>query len=325
MSTPGRSCPLHYRYNAQDIGQGDPIDADVLYVVGGLYGNPYALDSVLELASRELGQVRIVFNGDFHWFDVDAALFADIDRRVMQHAATRGNVETELALPAGDAGCGCGYPDWVSDGEVARSNEIMNTLLRVASEFPQAMARYANLPMHLGARVGDLRIAIVHGDAQSLAGWAFSQENLLASPEDVAQMLGQVAADVIACTHTCLPVAQRFETSSGQRCLINNGAAGMPNFAGDLRGLVTRIAPSASPLALYGAGVQGMRVEALPVDCGGKRWLSHFDELWPAGSPASVSYRQRIAAGPSYRVAQATREGFNSVRPSQMVGKAGGK
>jgi hypothetical protein len=49
-----------------------PAEADTLYVVGGLYGNPAALAAVLERAHQEPGgPATIVFNGDFHWLDVD--------------------------------------------------------------------------------------------------------------------------------------------------------------------------------------------------------------------------------------------------------------
>ena len=41
----GRVCPVDYRL-ASDAFAGDPeVACDVLYVVGGLYGNPFALDA----------------------------------------------------------------------------------------------------------------------------------------------------------------------------------------------------------------------------------------------------------------------------------------
>ena len=45
--TPGRSCPLHYRYRPEVFAIEAPAhlrSLDVLYVVGGLYGNPLALE-----------------------------------------------------------------------------------------------------------------------------------------------------------------------------------------------------------------------------------------------------------------------------------------
>jgi hypothetical protein len=39
----GRSCPLAYRYQPEALAQPAQLEADTLYVVGGLYGNPAAL------------------------------------------------------------------------------------------------------------------------------------------------------------------------------------------------------------------------------------------------------------------------------------------
>ena len=88
-----------------------------------------------------------------------------------------------MGLETGVAGCGCAYPDDVDDDEVERSNTIMMQLRRVASHCPQLTERLSALPMHLVARVGDLRIGIVHGDAHSLAGWEFAHDQLHASDE----------------------------------------------------------------------------------------------------------------------------------------------
>jgi len=38
-------------------------------------------------------------------------------------------------------------------------------------------------------------------------------------------------------------------------------------------------------------------------------WLARFDRAWPAGSPAALSYRERITSGPGYEVKQAVRTG----------------
>ena len=50
---PGRSCPLHYRYSPTVFAGTSTILADTLYVVGGLYGNPFALETVVDMAERE--------------------------------------------------------------------------------------------------------------------------------------------------------------------------------------------------------------------------------------------------------------------------------
>ena len=138
------------------IAQPD-FTADVLYVVGGLYGNLAALDEVERLAAQE--GAAIVFNGDFHWFDAEPHWFAEIERRVARHRAIRGNVETEIARTADiGAGCGCAYPASVAEDVVRRSNEILIELRRTAEALPGSAERLAALPMHLVADIGGLRV-----------------------------------------------------------------------------------------------------------------------------------------------------------------------
>src|SRR6266540_1205226 len=146
---PGRSCPRHYRYSPAVFARAADLKAQSLYIVGGLYGNPFALDAVLAMARRE--SAALVFNGDFNWFNVDPAEFERVNEVVLQHVAMRGNVETEMAGEDSGAGCGCAYPEWVGDAEVERSNKILRRLRETARGFPDLCARLGGLPMHLVA------------------------------------------------------------------------------------------------------------------------------------------------------------------------------
>jgi len=302
---PGRSCPRHYRYSPAVFARPAELKAHSLYVVGGLYGNPFALEAVLALAGRE--NATVVFNGDFNWFNVDAEGFAAVNETVLGHVALRGNVETEIAGEDSGNGCGCAYPESVGDAEVERSNQILGRLRERARGHPQIRARLGALPMHLVAEVGGLRIGVVHGDAESLAGWQFSQEALREQPRRARDLVAAAGLDVFACTHTCLPVMQDFVTPRGRALVVNNGAAGMPNFCGTRFGLATRIAAGPSGEALYGTRLGAVVVEAVPVCYDHKAWLARFDHVWPEGSPASLSYRRRIASGPAYELDQALR------------------
>lgn len=310
LDTPGRSCPISYRYTPAVFKRSPQWRCDTLFVVGGLYGNPYALQALLDRVARESGSVQVVFNGDFHWFDIDEDAFAQIERTVARHGALRGNVETELASASDQAGCGCGYPEWVSDAEVARSNTIIERLRQTAQREPARVARLAQLPMHGLAQVGQTRVAIVHGDCWSLAGWSFAQERLEAGAVPITAAFAQADVDVFASSHTCLPVGRAFATSAGPRLLINNGAAGMPNFAGTTYGLMSRIALTPAADALYRARHHGVFIESLPIRYDHVSWLGDFRAWWPAGSPASDSYLRRISEGPAYRLEQAVRDGF---------------
>lgn len=308
--TPGRSCPLHYRYPARGFRREPELRADTLLIAGGLYGNPQALDALLALAAEEPGAAALVFNGDFHWFDIDAAAFARIDGVVQGHHAIRGNVETELAAADDDAGCGCGYPDWVDDEDVDRSNRILARLKATAVADPVLRDRLAALPMHLLAEVGGARVGIVHGDAESLAGWDFSQERLLDAPALAASQIESAGVQVMASSHSCLPVLAEFDLAQGRAVLVNNGAAGMPNFSGAHHGVVTRISvhPGRDVRdVLYGTCVGGVHVQALALRYDEQAWLNQFEAWWPQGSPASQSYRRRIVQGPRYVREQAVR------------------
>ncbi len=308
---PGRSCPLSYRYGAQSLARPADIEAETLYVAGGLYGNPFALDSLLRMVAAEPA-AQLVFNGDFNWFDIDDASFERINREVLAHHAIRGNVETELLAADGVAGCGCGYPDYVADADVARSNSIMGVLASTARRHPALAARLTALPMTLVAQVAGVRVGIVHGDADSLAGWSFGEEAIDAA--QVVRMFERAQVRVFASSHTCLPVAQVFATAAGPCALINNGAAGMPNFGDTCNGVVTRLSSRPAPPAtgaLYGSMVEGVHIDAIPLHFDHRAWLAHFDQLWPVDSPAAVSYRTRILSGPSYTRRQAIRVGIH--------------
>src|SRR2546422_6779733 len=71
------------------------------------------------------------------------------------------------------------YPDWVDDATVERSNRVLERLRATAQSRQAGLRRLAALPMHTVARIGNERVAVVHGDYASLAGWGFSQEVLL--------------------------------------------------------------------------------------------------------------------------------------------------
>jgi predicted phosphodiesterase len=303
LTAPGRNCPLSYRYAPESLRRAPELAVESLWIAGGLYGNPFALESLLALYERERGAKALVFNGDFHWFDVDPEMFSRIDATVSKFHGLRGNVETEVATPVADAGCGCAYPDWVDDGTVERSNEIIERL-RAAAGDARALAA---LPMHCVARVGDARVGIVHGDFESLAGWGFSQEALSTSRGRLAAQkafdLAQV--DIFASSHTCLPVLQRCGDS---RAVVNHGSAGMPNFRGQRYGVVTRISINPSDDALYRLKCNDIHVEAIALRYDHAAWEKRFLELWPEGSPAHRSYYGRITNGPSYTVGQALRE-----------------
>lgn len=303
MNAPGRVCPLRYRYGPDAIARARERPAGILYVVGGLYGNIQALDTVETMARAEPGRVTLCFNGDFNWFNVYDAGFRAVNERVLRHDAILGNVEAEFGSDSDDAGCGCAYPGQVDQGTVERSNQIHAALKRTAARHPDLLARLAALPMVARYRVGHARVGVVHGDAESLAGWRFDaaalddpyQHDWRANAFDAAQV------DIFASTHTCLPALRSFDLGE-RKVIANNGAAGMPNLAGTRFGILTRIAttPSSHP-CLYGQALQGVHIDALAINYDDSAWQACFLRNWPEGSPAWLSYFKRIVNGPDYR------------------------
>ena len=305
-SRPGRSCPLSYRYSPRVFRRDAEVTAGAIYVVGGLYGNVEALESVLAIAAAEPAS-RLVFNGDFHWFDVSPSDFARIEDEVSRHARLRGNVETEIAQEDSGAGCGCAYPLDVSDAEVSRSNEILARLRETARGDAWRRETLRNLPMHLVAKVGAARVGVVHGDAASLAGWGFAHDRL-AHPGHrrwIESAFGDAGVDIFASTHTCLPALAEYEIEGKRRVVANNGAAGMPNFAGRLAGLVTRIGtkPFRGTGSVMTAEANGVHVDVIEVAYDTARWAERFLAAWPEGSPAHQSYWRRIREGPRFSLA----------------------
>lgn len=306
---PGRSCPVHYRYAPATFARDADLIAETLYVVGGLYGNRPALDAVLAMAAAERSPARIVFNGDFHWFDANDEAFRAVDDAVRAHVAIRGNVETEISSDDDAAGCGCGYPDSVSDADVARSNAILARLRETAKRHPDRRARLGALPMQLVAQVGALRVGIVHGDGESLAGWGFDVAALDAAgaADRLTDLFRTANVDGFASSHTCLPVLREVPYGGAVKWIANNGAAGMPNFAGTTFGVFTRISMHAPPpnSALYGTRRADVSIDAIALHYDHARWLDEFLASWPAGTPAHESYYQRIVRGPAYALERA--------------------
>lgn len=314
---PGRVCPLRYRYGASAIARTETHYAQTLYVMGGLYGNVPALDEIERMANAE--QIAngvaptLCFNGDFNWFNVADSRFTEINRRVLAHHVIVGNVEAEFDSTDGDAGCGCAYPDSVDSGVVERSNEIHAQLKATARRHPELAAEIVSLPMFARYQIGDCRIGVVHGDADSLAGWRFDVEALDGSAARgwLQSVFTQANVDVFASTHTCLPAMRAFpltraDARTGEGWVVNNGATGMPNFSGDRSGLCTRIGLTPSPHpTVHEVCVGNVYVALLPVRFDETRWQAEFLSQWPEGSSAWTSYWKRITQGPTFAPQQA--------------------
>lgn len=309
----GRDCPLDYRLAPDAFGGAPLFECETLYVIGGLYGNRQALSALNELLEAE-PQARVVFNGDAHWFDRDPEIFQYIERELRLHLPLRGNVETELGrLDDSGAGCGCAYPMAVDDAVVERSNAIQQALSQTVQGLPGMSEALAVRPCTALVTVNGQRIAISHGDEQSLAGWDCSRESLrdTVRQQQLDAWMRRARIRVLATSHTCSAVA----TSLEHGVLINNGAAGLPNFSDGCYGLISRIASTRHPAALYRCQRDGLFIEALPLYYDHDAFLADFDRQWPAQSPAALSYRSRILGKTPDRPDAALQSGFRLCHP----------
>jgi hypothetical protein len=197
----------------------------------------------------------------------------------------------------------------VDEAVVERSNAIQQQLNRTVQGIPAMAERLAARPCTALVSVGGLRVAISHSDEQSLAGWSYSRESLSEEARQHAldQWFAAQNIQVLATSHTCAAVALNLTHGA----LINNGAAGLPNFAGGRYGLVSRIATTPHPAALYRGQRNGLFIEALPLNYQHDAFLADFDRHWPAASPAALSYRSRILGDVADQPQHALLAGFS--------------
>lgn len=324
QNSAGRFCPSDYRIDSKSFIRSSATSTlDVLYVVGGLYGNTEALQLICDAFEKEPCKNKgMIFNGDFHWFDVFATEFIAIENRTANYMRLRGNVETELArvLASGDQdiGCGCAYPEEVGSREVEYSNKIIRQLQETYQSLKatgQLNTNLANLPMAARLQVGDVGVAVTHGDIDSLAGWNLSHNRIKSTLESgLAKKLNDLDVDVVASSHTCLPA---LNVTNG-KLVVNNGAAGLANFQGDTSGLITRISTeqetSSSLSVVYenhlATKTGNVHVQALRVSFNDQVWQQKFLAQWPSESAAFESYWKRVSQGTSYTVKQAMQYEF---------------
>lgn len=320
----GRFCPVDYQISPAAFSVANTlVECDVLYVVGGLYGNTEALELIVKAFEAEPARHKqMVFNGDFHWFDIGDDEFSTIEKKTSPYLRLRGNVETELARVRAsedhDAGCGCAYPDDVADRDVNYSNQIIRILRQtyLRGRTSGKFADLGSLDMTARIQVGSAAVAITHGDDESLAGWKLAHNRVKGTINaGLAQRMKARSVDVLASSHTCLPVLCKDNGLT----VVNNGAAGLANFTSNTAGLITRIAaqehgfePDIAPGLVktlpcaYATQVpSGLVIEALHVPFNDDLWQQKFLNQWSADSPAYLSYWSRMTTGPRYSITEA--------------------
>ncbi|HKO83887.1 MAG TPA: hypothetical protein VJ140_04845, partial [Actinomycetota bacterium] len=135
---------------------------------------------------------------------------------------------------------------------------------------------------------------------------------------DVLDWCRRADVRVVACTHTGLPYAQAIPDGGHHRLVVNNGVAGLGNFAGTTYGVITRLSSDPQPPAdsLYGVTLGTLRCDAVPVRFDLGQWKARFLAQWPPASPGHDYYLARITHGTQLRLHQAARGG---VKPGYGV------
>lgn len=293
----GRNCSLEYILQKDWTKKSEKLEEEAIYIVGGLYGNRYALEIINKMTHDE--NAKVVFNGDMHWFDVEKEDFLKIEELSKDSIKLLGNVEFELLNNTSSLGCGCNYPEDVSDGVVERSNVIHN-MMKENIKGDQILNDIKERSKTLVLDFFGKKIAITHGDEKSMSGWGCSNENLklVSRKKELDNWFKENDIDILATTHTCLAVVY----DNGRNIVINNGAAGMANIKGETFGLFTRIAKNSHKKAIYSEYRDGLYVELVKVDFNIEKFKLWFEKVWPDDSPASISYKNRIINGTSLTI-----------------------
>jgi hypothetical protein len=254
--------------------------------------------------------------------DYNIFLMTRVHEESKRHGTRRGALiglaATGGVITSEDDGCGCAYPDYISDDVVERSNQIMTRLRATAGRFPELVSRLDALPRYLTASVGGQPIGVLHGDPESLAGWRLALEAMEpgdplvrrqvgwhgppTTAADLLDWFGRAEVSVFACTHTGLPYAQDLTDRQGRRRLvINNGSAGLPSFTGTTFGVITRLSTNPQPPAdsLYGTTLDGLRCDALPLEFDLASWLEHLRRSGRKAVPPPTATSSASRAAPS--------------------------
>ncbi len=140
----------------------------------------------------------------------------------------------------------------------------------------------------------------------ALAGWRFDRVALddRAARSWLAAIRAESRIDLFASTHTCAAALRDFALPSGRLTIINNGAAGMPNFADARIGLISRIAIVPSPhRPLYGLVRDGVHIDAIPLAYDSAGFLDRFLSRWPDGRRHTPPISAASHLGPSDKIA----------------------
>jgi predicted phosphodiesterase len=275
-----------------------------LLVFGGPYSNLEATRAVLgEARRRAIPPDHILCTGDLAAYCADPQPVIDL----LRDAGIRivmGNCEESLASDAGD--CGCGFS---ADSACA----VLST-----QWYPFANSRVdadsrawlGALPRRIDLRIGDRRLAAIHGGVADISRFVFAT-----SDDAIAEELAMAGCDGVIGGHCGLPFTREIEG----RLWHNAGVVGMPANDGTPRVWFSILTPSTSGIAVahhalaydHTTAARKMRAHGLPEGYAGALETG----LWPSVDvltaseqvrggrrlePGTVHWRIAPGSGPAY-------------------------
>ncbi len=246
-------------------------DGPVL-VFGGPYGNLQATAAVLDEArARGIDADRVICTGDLAAYCANPSETIDIVRASGIHVVA-GNCDQQLA--AGAADCNCGFAPGSACDRLAQS-WFQFSGARIT---PAQRSWLATLPEQLELRIAGMRLAIIHGGAESTNSFLFAST----PAKTKLHQLDLLGVDGIVAGHCGLPFTERL----GTRLWHNAGVVGLPANDGTPRVWFSVLTPVAGGLEIehraldydHEAAAAAMLAAGLPPDY--RQSLS--TGLWPS-------------------------------------------
>jgi hypothetical protein len=193
---------------------GAPVEGPFsrIAVFGGVYNNRFALEALLEDATRR-GAEAIYCLGDLGGFGPRPEAVWPLLRQGGV-AAIQGNYEESLA--SGREDCNCGYTD-------PRDNHFAEISYRYTEQrcSPAFKAWMGDLPRRRRVRVGKRELLLVHGSPRQVNEFLFYSTSPVPFLET---LLAQNRCDAVLCTHTGLPWHRALPAGD----VVNVGVIGRP-------------------------------------------------------------------------------------------------
>jgi predicted phosphodiesterase len=248
-------------------------------IFGGCYSNLEATVALFQHIDRlGIPASHRICTGDIVAYGADAEACVELVRGAAEHVVT-GNCEESLA--AAKADCGCGFPEG-SPCQRLSSAWFAHADRQISSESRNWMA---TLPRRIDLKIGEARLAIVHGGMEQINQFIFAStsEKIKASQLDRAEVDGVIGG------HCGVP----FSQSVAGRLWHNSGAVGMPANDGTARIWFSIITPIEQGLEIQHRAISYDHVAAA-------------DKMHAAGLPKEYAIALETGLWPNCNILPAT-------------------